>query len=68
MPSLTITVTTEQAQRVADAYGDKLGLNGPATMADVKSALIAEMKTVVRNYELGRAYRAVTVAPDVEPT
>jgi hypothetical protein len=68
MPSLTITVTAEQAQRVGSAYADKLGVPAPATMGDVKAALIAEIRSVVRAYESRLAHAAVSVPADVDPT
>lgn len=66
MPTLSITTTTQQAQRVVAAYTDKLGF--PATEADVKAALIDEIKSVVRAYEAKVAYASVVVPADVEPT
>jgi len=67
MPSLTITTTAEQASRLASAYGAKLGLGRDATQAEVKAALIAEMKSVVRSYEAERAHRSVVIPADIEP-
>lgn len=68
MPSLTITLTTEQAQRVSAAYGHKLGIETPAMVDQVKGQLIAEIKSVVRGYEAEQAHKAVTIPADVEPT
>lgn len=63
-----ITMTAQQARRVVAAYTDKLQLPQTATEADVKAALIAEIKSVVRAYEAKIAHAAVTVPADVEPT
>lgn len=68
MPSLTITLTAEQAQRVSLAYGNKLYLANPATIAEVKGALVDELKSVVRAYETEQAHKAVVAPIDVEPT
>jgi hypothetical protein len=68
MPSLTITLTTEQANRVSVAYQDKLRLSAPATISDVKVALIDEIRSVVRAYESKVAHQAVVVPADIEPT
>lgn len=61
-------MTAQQARRVVAAYTDKLQLPQTATEADVKAALIAEIKSVVRAYEAKIAHAAVTVPADVEPT
>lgn len=68
MPSITITTTTDQAARLSPAYGDKLNLGRDATQAEVKDALIAEMKSVVRAYEAKQAHAAVVIPADIEPT
>ena len=68
MPITTITTTLDHAQRIAAAYGDKLNLPGAATEAQIKAALIDEIKSVVRGYEAKLAHSTVTLSPDVEPT
>lgn len=68
MASFSIAVTAEQAQRVSAAYGDFLGLGRDATLAEVKAALIAEVRSVVRAYETRAAIAAVAAPTDVEPT
>jgi hypothetical protein len=68
MPTLSITYTAAEGNRIAAAYGDKLDLAQPATQAQVKAALVAEVKSVVRGYEAQQAHAAVVVATDIEPT
>jgi len=68
MPSITLTFTTDHATRIAAAYGKKLSLEGPATVADVKAALVAEIRSVVRGVEAEEAHRAVVIPADVELT
>lgn len=63
MPTLTIEVTATQAQRIAAAYGELLTSPGepiiPATMAQVRQALIEELKRVVSNYEHQQAVKQI---------
>lgn len=66
MPTLTIEVTTAQAQRIAAAYGEIFTPPGKplasATMAQVRSAIIEELKRVVRNYEHQQGIKAIVVS------
>lgn len=68
MPTLSITVTAEQAARIAEAYGANYIPPRDATMAEVKTALIEELKRVVRNHERDKAHRAAVIPADIEPT
>lgn len=68
MPTFSITYTAAEGTRIANAYGDKLGLGQAATQTQVKAALVAEVKSVVRGFEAAQAYKAVTIPADVEPT
>jgi hypothetical protein len=67
MPSITINVTTEQAQRIAAAYGELFTPPGEppasATIAQIRGALVAELRRVVQNYEHRQAIAAVVVPP-----
>jgi hypothetical protein len=72
MPTVTIDLTGPQAARVADAYGDKLGLGVPVNMAQFKAHLIEEIKGVVRGYEhrvaINAAVAAVAPPEPIDPT
>ena len=67
MPTLTINTTTTQATRIAVAYGSKLGLNRNATAAEIKQAVISEIRQVVRSYEHRIQAEAITV-DTLDPT
>lgn len=69
MPSLTITLSPGNAQRVAEAFDSFLILDHPTTVDDVKAYLITQLKEIVRNHER-RAARAAADAGivDVDPT
>ena len=76
MPTLTINTTAAQAQRVSVAYGRLLNLRTPdksaqrdATGAEIKAAIIGEIKSVVLNYERDIAMQAASDAvPGIDPT
>ena len=51
MPTVTITTTTEQAQRLADALGVYLNLGRTATSGEVKTYIIANLKELVISHE-----------------
>ena len=51
MPTLSITTTIEDAQRVASAVGYQLGLGRDATQAEVKGFVITNIRTLILNYE-----------------
>lgn len=61
MPSMTITTTAPQAQRLVTAFGDRLALGRDATEAEIKAWTIAQLREVVRSYE-----RKVAVATAVD--
>lgn len=67
MATMTITTTTEQAARVATAFGALLHLGRDATAAEVKQAVIAYMRAVVLQYENRQAIAVLTDSP-FEPT
>lgn len=54
MATLTINTTAGQDARIAPAIGERLGLIGNASAAQVKQYLIQHIKDVVEDYE----YRA----------
>jgi hypothetical protein len=66
MAVLSIDITTDTV-RIQAAYGALLNLPGPATAAQVKAAVIDQMKAVVRNYEYTVAQAAVSVGT-INPT
>ncbi len=76
MPTLTINTTTAQAQRVSAAYGRLLNLRTPdlsaernATAAEIKAAIIDQIRQTVIVYERGVAMEAAsTGVPDIDPT
>lgn len=66
MPTITIDITAEVAARIAKGYQHNLGLDAPATLAQVKAELVKQIKAVVREAETLEAQQAVVVPPDVE--
>lgn len=67
MPDLIITLTVSQANRLATAFGKRLGLPGDATIVQVKAYLITQLKEVVRAEEKAVQEAALVVSP-FEPT
>lgn len=51
MPTMTITTTAPQAQRVATALGAYLGLGRDATASEIKAHFIEQMKELVLAHE-----------------
>jgi len=75
MPTLTITTTQSQADRIAAALGDELGTvdqnNAPrsATAAEVKAEVIRWLRDRVLHQEQSVAARAAEAGvPDLTPT
>lgn len=67
MPSLTITYSAQEGQRVAAAFGKIQGLvngSGPrnATEAEIKAALIGTMRGWVHQAEHETAAQAISIA------
>lgn len=60
MPTLSITTTTEQAVRVAEAYGARLNLGRDATGPEIKQAVIDHIKSVVLSHENRKKIAALT--------
>ena len=54
MATITINTTTGQDVRIAPAVGERLGISGNASAAQVKQYLIQHSKDIVKDYE----YRA----------
>ena len=73
MATLTINTTTENAIRLASAYGLFLGLtdgNGdprPATNTEVKTAVIEHLKQITFDQE-DRVNKAAVSTPRIDPT
>jgi hypothetical protein len=63
MPTLTITTTVAQANRVASAFGKALGLGRDATEAEVKQEVIRLMRSVVIARERQDAISQITDTP-----
>jgi len=78
MPTMTITTTAEQAQRVSAAVGNHLQLvNGSgqprnATAEEIRQFVIAELRGIVLRYERKTAEQAafttIGAATPFEPT
>lgn len=51
MPTISLTLTTEQATRIADALGRYLNLGRAATLAEAKDFLSGTLRGMVRQYE-----------------
>ena len=68
MPSITLTVSTDHANRLAAAYGRELELGRPATLAEIKAHLAALLKHMVQQRERDAALEAAVagVTPDSE--
>jgi hypothetical protein len=62
MGTLTITTTTAQDQRIAKAFGRELGLGGNANATQVRNAVLAYLKGVVKKGETIDATEAAHAA------
>ena len=62
MPSLTITYTAQEGQRVAAALGKLRGLGRSATEGEVKTALIGTMRGWVHDAEGEEARQAISLS------
>lgn len=62
MPTLSIDLTNQQAQRVAAAIGSLLGLGRDATVAEVRDYIVAHLRAEVRRGEVSAAQSA----PDID--
>ena len=62
MPTITIDLTAQQAQRVSDAFEFAMGT--PPTMADVRQHLVRELKAFVLNQEKRKAEEQIVI-PDL---
>lgn len=73
MPSMTITTTAQQAQRLATAFGRELGLRDEqgqrrdATAAEIKQATIGYLRSVVVQQERRAAEDEISI-PEFDPT
>jgi hypothetical protein len=69
MATLTITTTAGEDARLVAAFGAALGLGRNATAAEIKSAVAAYLKGVVRDQERIAAMAAQSAgATDIAPT
>lgn len=69
MPTLTITTTADQAQRIAAAFGSKLGLQGSANAEQVRQDVIQYIRNTVRSHETEQAAKAAADAVgSIDPT
>ena len=73
MPSLTITTTAQQAQRLATAFGeyftlkDAQGVVRPATEAEIKAWIILQLRALVIRQER-KAQEDLIVDSPFDPT
>lgn len=73
MPSITITTSAPQAQRLATAFGgfftlkDAQGNPRAATELEIKAWIVQRLREIVMQYEHDKEAKAITVAP-FEPT
>lgn len=73
MPSITITTTAPQAQRIAAALGgrytlkDQSGAVRSATDAEVKAWVIDQLRNLTLDWEREQAVKAITISP-LDPT
>lgn len=67
MGTLTITTTAPQDARIVAAFGNRLGLPGNASAAQVKTAVINHIKAVVESYERDQNNQSFTPAA-LDPT
>lgn len=68
MASITITTNGAQDARLGPAFGKLLGLQGNANAAQVKEWVIAQLRSVVQQYETQQAITALTPPSDFSPS
>lgn len=72
MADITITIPVDQEQRVQDAFTFALRLETPATIADVKQYIIADLKQFVTEAERAEAAKdhsdGALPPPDISST
>lgn len=66
MPTICITLTPAQVQRLADAWEEQFGKR--PEVEDVKNHLIRELKAIVLHGEKAKAERLVTAPIPFDPT
>lgn len=69
MATITITTTTQQDARIAEAIGHILGLDRNATAGEVKTWLVEHLRSAVHRYEVNAAVATATagISP-IDPT
>lgn len=68
MADITITVPDAAIPRIQDAFQKLLNLPGPATLADVKGYIIADLKQVTFNAESKIQEDALTPPDEIDYT
>ena len=74
MPSFTITITTEQVQRIRDAFTyvlplvDEAGEPRDATVDDVKAYVVEDLRQFVNMAERNKAIKDYVAADSVDIT
>ena len=66
MPTITITLTPAQVQRLADAWEEQFGKR--PNIDDVKTHLTRELKAIVFHGEKTKAERLAAAPPSFDPT
>jgi len=68
MAVVTITTTAPQDARLGPAFGKLLNGGGTASAAEVKTWLIAQLRSVVQAYEQQEAVNAIPPPAGFDPT
>jgi hypothetical protein len=66
MPTLSIDLTTEQANRISEAVGKLLSLGRPATPAEARTWLISRIKDAVLAQEKKNAEEAIALIQPID--
>lgn len=66
MPTITINITAQQAQRLQDAWVKHFGVT--PTIADVRQHLVKELKAIVMQGEKKAAEEVAASPPPFDPT
>lgn len=65
MPTVSLTVTTDQASRISRALGVAQGLGRDATLGEVKVYLIDTLRVLVKSVEEQIAIQQIPPVPDL---
>lgn len=68
MPQITITFTTEQANRMTAPFREYLGLTQDPTLEDGRQAIISWVRGVVMSYERRQQIQSLPPPTPFDPT